>query len=170
MKTLNIYVFIIFTLFFFSCKDKSEIIYESSSKGKINGTEWSTSNVRAIFFDDDENLFGITITASDNGLDFLHQSFGDVPLVEGRYELNPSFSGKPVSVIMAPLDGDAIRGVYNFIESDSLNHFTILEYDNQTKEINGTFRASYVKDSISVNNLVDTVWITDGVFSTVIKH
>lgn len=67
-------------------------------------------------------------------------------------------------------DGDVLCDVYNVYQPDSLqNYVTITAYNSQTKEIRGTFQATYLIDTSRVkcySNAPDTIRIRNGEFYT----
>lgn len=71
-------------------------------------------------------------------------------------------------------DGDVVCDVYNIYEPDSLqNYIIITSYNFQTKEIKGTFQATYLIDSSRVAGVgkcrpsaPDTIRIRNGEFHT----
>ena len=66
------------------------------------------------------------------------------------------------------LDDDLILSSYLLVEDDSLNFFTVDEYNEETFEISGRFRTTFVVRPPNGLNFPDTIRITDGVYSTVI--
>lgn len=67
-------------------------------------------------------------------------------------------------------DGDVLCDIYNVHQPDSLqNHVTITSYNSQTKEIWGTFQATYLIDTTRLkcrSNAPDTIKIRNGEFYT----
>ena len=67
-------------------------------------------------------------------------------------------------------DGDVLCDIYNVHEPDSLqNYITITSYNSQTKEIRGTFQATYLIDPTRSKcrpGAPDTIRIKNGEFNT----
>lgn len=166
----NILFFTCIILFLASCKKEEtgfqEIPYCGSAKANLNGQEWSTTKVIGRDLNISDGLFGITMYEENNGFDVLTQSFIDIPLVEGTYDLHIWEENGNIGTRFSFLDGDALLAAHALLESDTLNHITIDEYNPETRRVKGRFHATYVILPPNPWNMPDTVRFTDGQFST----
>ncbi|MBK8923611.1 MAG: hypothetical protein IPM81_19315 [Saprospirales bacterium] len=63
-------------------------------------------------------------------------------------------------------DDDFLLGYYDVLEADSSSFMTILSYDTVTREVKGTFEATYIVKQRPYPGAPDTIRLRNGVFHT----
>ncbi|MFK8008750.1 MAG: hypothetical protein AB8H03_20490 [Saprospiraceae bacterium] len=166
----NILFFICAILLLASCKKEEpefqEITYCGSARAEMNGEKWSTSKITGRQLKHQTSIFTLDMFEENNGFNVLAHSLINIPLAEGRYDLHIWEENGNIGTRFVFLDGDALLGGHVLLESDTLNHVTIDEYDPETRRVRGRFHATYVVVPPNTWNLPDTVRLTDGQFST----
>jgi len=171
MKNLLIVVSVIFVLFT-SCKKEEPIIYCSSASAMINGTAWSTNGLAG--YDEGEETFTIIMNEIDeDGIWILSHAYANIPRRVGSYTydeigLSPWHQDEQIGASFHFLDDDVVLNSYILVETDTLNQFTIDSYNEETLEVEGSFRATFEVRQPNGFGFPDTIRITDGHFSTTI--
>jgi hypothetical protein len=169
MKNILYFSFVMF--FLASCNKEEpefqEITYCGSVKAEMNGNEWSTSKITGRQLKNQTTTFTIEMYEEDaSGFNILGQSFINIPLAEGVYDLDIWEENGNIGTRCVFLDGDALLATHVLLNSDTLNHITIDEYNPETRKVKGRFHATYVIVLPNPWNMPDTVRFTDGQFST----
>jgi hypothetical protein len=179
-KSLIITCFCIFT--FAKCKkDPPEEQYFGYAKAHINGTIVNFNKVRGNLLYNLEDSVSLNFEKWD-GL-VLKESISIQKIYKNTNNSQRiykySYSNNRIEKLSSAYytlrdDGDVLCDVYNVYEPDSIQNFiTITSFNTQTKEIRGTFQATYLIDSSRVIAIgkcrptaPDTIRIRNGEFYT----
>ncbi len=169
MKKICILILVVLT--FISCK--KDKLNPNSAEATINGIEWSGSTYVQGLEEDEKNFSLVMFDANENGFLLLNHLYTNIPKKVGRYELGTApwnREGKVGSGFWF-LEDDLILATYQLIETDSLtNHLTVDSYNEETKEVKGSFQSTFTLRPPNTFNQVDTVRVMNGSFSVVIDY
>jgi hypothetical protein len=163
---------------FYSCSKKDNNLYYGTASAIVNGVPWQTNDVRCGYLNCRANELSMTFDKySSEG--FLRESYvfqkfkPDNILLQQLYPLtsSPCYNDTIESAYATSEDdGDVVKAFYEVINNEN-SYLKIESYNPSTKEISGSFTATYLIDSNYLNSgSVDTVRVTNGKFSTRILY
>ncbi|MDX1719239.1 MAG: hypothetical protein R3353_03705 [Salegentibacter mishustinae] len=122
------------------------------ARAQKNGKDWQ-SHIYAIQRNETSDYFGIILSVYD-GEGIRRQSLGFINLekdtLTATVKRSSNTDDRLNAAIFATLaaDGDVLCDVFEVYEPDSLtNTITITEFNEQTKEVSGTFNVTFIKDT-----------------------
>jgi hypothetical protein len=176
MKT-HILITCFFIFIFAKCKKDNNDPggqYYGYAKAIVNGNLLTFNIARAGFFNNNPDSVGVIFEQWDGLIAKEVVSFG--PMVKTILLNQKIFKAVNGGSILTSNystlrdDGDVLCDFYNIYEPDSLQNFiTITSFNTQTKEIRGTFQATYIIDTTRLKcrlSAPDILLIRNGEFYT----
>jgi hypothetical protein len=161
MKGKYIYLSI-FYLFFLSCKVKEEPkldqLYWGEAFAYLNDELWEP---KPVAYNLNDTAFTVEFVSYTN--EMRSASLGIKSLSANRSIINKEYFGKISSYVL--LDHDAILCFYK-PNCKIFNRVKITAFNEMTREVKGTFEASFSRGCANHGTLPDTLRITKGVFHT----
>jgi hypothetical protein len=172
MKNLSVFLFVISFGLVLSChKLPKEPAFEEKFTAIKNGKPWSGKS--AAIFNNSRSRFDILCDSTNEyGVGLEEILLRNIPFSQGTYRLRNPTGQQDFSRIISSFSthvNDSYTGEFKIMESDSLQNFiTILSVDSVSKEIIGTFNATFILwfKSEDVPNNPDTIRFKNGVFNT----
>lgn len=176
MKIYLIAVFLFIFIFAKCKKDKDDQAgqFYGYAKATANGNWVNFNKARAWFFNNNIDSVSVLFERWDGSLRREVISFGPmIKAINMPQRIKKAIFGSSTltsSYTTVRDDGDVLCDVYHIYEPDSLQNFiTITAFDPQTKEIRGTFQATFLIDPIRIKCMPtapDTIRIRNGEFYT----
>lgn len=184
MKQQLIIVIIFSTFIFANCKKDSnepEGNYFGYAKATINGNIITYNKCAANFLINNTDSIGLSferweglILKEKIGFQKIYKNATNSQRIYKYTYVNNQIEKLSSGYYTLRDDGDVLCDVYDVYETDSLQNFiTITSYNTQTKEIRGTFQATYLIDSARLATIgrcrataPDTIRIRNGEFYT----